>query len=105
MTTKKRPRAARRNPWIRASPTIAALVEALSAAHFTHATLLAIARTLKVRGVCQTCGCTDQAACEGGCVWTDATHTLCSNCTELAAHVRGIHQARARAIASVADKR
>jgi len=27
---------------------------------------------------CLSCGCTDDNACEGGCVW--ATPTLCSRC-------------------------
>ena len=30
-------------------------------------------------GVCRTCGCTDDEACEGGCSWTSTPH-LCSRC-------------------------
>lgn len=29
-------------------------------------------------GTCSGCGCTDDHACEGGCVWV--TPTLCSQC-------------------------
>jgi hypothetical protein len=31
-------------------------------------------------GTCKYCGCTDDAACEGGCRWTDASKTVCSTC-------------------------
>ena len=31
-------------------------------------------------GVCGQCGCTDNAACEGGCSWADPSHTLCTRC-------------------------
>jgi hypothetical protein len=31
-------------------------------------------------GTCRVCGCTDDNACDGGCWWTDGTHTLCSTC-------------------------
>lgn len=34
-------------------------------------------------GVCRVCGCTDQHACDGGCSWADASHTLCTNCVGL----------------------
>lgn len=34
-------------------------------------------------GVCRECGCTEEEACEGGCVWVDATKTLCSSCAEV----------------------
>ncbi len=44
------------------------------------------ARRSNVRGVCRTCGCTDED-CSGciertgePCYWVDATHTLCSAC-------------------------
>jgi hypothetical protein len=30
-------------------------------------------------GTCKFCGCTDAAACEGGCSWINPTHTVCSN--------------------------
>ncbi len=33
-----------------------------------------------LQGVCRVCGCTDDAACEGGCYWVDETETLCSAC-------------------------
>jgi hypothetical protein len=35
---------------------------------------------LEGEGVCRVCGCTDQAACPGGCAWVDDAHTLCSQC-------------------------
>lgn len=35
-------------------------------------------------GTCRICGCTDEAACEGGCSWADAAQTLCSLCLEAA---------------------
>lgn len=35
---------------------------------------------------CELCGCTDHAACEGGCFWI--TPTLCSSC----AHDCGIDE-------------
>jgi len=31
-------------------------------------------------GHCKKCGCTDDMACEGGCGWSDSTHTLCTAC-------------------------
>ena len=31
-------------------------------------------------GTCRICGCTDDHACEGGCCWVDADHTVCSSC-------------------------
>ncbi len=31
-------------------------------------------------GVCVFCGCTDDHACEGGCLWVNVQHTLCSAC-------------------------
>jgi hypothetical protein len=31
-------------------------------------------------GICRVCGCTDEAACFGGCSWVDRAHTLCSAC-------------------------
>lgn len=31
-------------------------------------------------GQCQACGCTDDHACEGGCIWANARATLCSRC-------------------------
>jgi hypothetical protein len=33
-------------------------------------------------GTCSKCGCTDAEACEGGCCWVDAEHTLCSACAD-----------------------
>jgi hypothetical protein len=35
----------------------------------------------EVPGVCHICGCTDLAACEGGCSWVNKKHTVCSNCS------------------------
>jgi len=29
-------------------------------------------------GVCRGCGCTDEEACEGGCIWVEPD--LCSRC-------------------------
>jgi hypothetical protein len=31
-------------------------------------------------GLCGSCGCTDARACPGGCVWANASATLCSRC-------------------------
>jgi len=31
-------------------------------------------------GTCAVCGCTDEDACPGGCVWANAAATLCSRC-------------------------
>ena len=31
-------------------------------------------------GVCSGCGCTDDNACEGGCIWANGEATLCSRC-------------------------
>ncbi len=33
-------------------------------------------------GVCRVCGCIDLVACEEGCSWVDAEHTLCSRCSD-----------------------
>lgn len=33
-------------------------------------------------GTCMMCGCTETAACAGGCGWADATRTLCTRCAE-----------------------
>lgn len=33
-----------------------------------------------VSGICRVCGCTDAFACNGGCHWMDAKHTICSRC-------------------------
>jgi hypothetical protein len=33
-----------------------------------------------VAGSCRFCGCTEEAACPGGCAWTDDSQTLCSQC-------------------------
>lgn len=40
-------------------------------------------------GVCAGCGCTERAACGGGCSWVDETRRLCSACFEaMAGHDR-----------------
>ncbi len=31
-------------------------------------------------GTCRVCGCTEAAACAGGCGWADTTKTLCTSC-------------------------
>lgn len=33
-------------------------------------------------GDCWVCGCTDAAACEGGCSWVDAERRVCSSCVD-----------------------
>ena len=33
---------------------------------------------------CTVCGCTDDAACEGGCYWVSLDPPLCSACEQLA---------------------
>ncbi len=42
--------------------------------------LLARADARPTPGICSQCGCTDLAACDGGCCWVDLTETLCSSC-------------------------
>lgn len=37
-------------------------------------------------GTCRYCGCTEYAACEGGCSWIDDEQTVCSACEEKHAH-------------------
>jgi hypothetical protein len=32
--------------------------------------------------VCRVCGCTDERACDGGCIWAEAD--LCSRCARAA---------------------
>jgi hypothetical protein len=39
-----------------------------------------VAITAPGYGECQVCGCTDDRACPGGCVWANAAATLCSSC-------------------------
>jgi len=34
-------------------------------------------------GVCRFCGCTDRAACPGGCAWVDEAASVCSTCGRL----------------------
>lgn len=41
--------------------------------------------TLTGPGVCARCGCTDGWACDGGCYWANAEHTLCSACVRQSA--------------------
>jgi hypothetical protein len=36
--------------------------------------------TVAVPGQCVRCGCTDDHACPGGCIWANAAMTLCSRC-------------------------
>jgi hypothetical protein len=31
-------------------------------------------------GTCRECGCTEFAACPGGCAWADGTMTICTQC-------------------------
>lgn len=33
-------------------------------------------------GTCRYCGCTDNAACAGGCSWADDAETVCSACVD-----------------------
>ncbi len=33
-------------------------------------------------GQCLQCGCTDERACPGGCIWANVTATLCSRCAQ-----------------------
>lgn len=33
-----------------------------------------------VGGICKVCGCTQDAACEGGCAWADGSMQLCTRC-------------------------
>jgi len=41
-------------------------------------------------GECQACGCTDEHACPGGCVWANASATLCSRCAREAPELAGV---------------
>ena len=36
------------------------------------------------------CGCTDEHACPGGCVWANASATLCSRCAQQAPELAGV---------------
>lgn len=29
---------------------------------------------------CRVCGCTEEEACPGGCIWANSAATLCSQC-------------------------
>ena len=57
-----------------------------------------------VPGMCGVCGCTETDACEGGCWWADAAHTVCSSraCLEAAGLAR---RARARGKGAPAMRR
>lgn len=33
-------------------------------------------------GRCEVCGCTDDNACPGGCIWANSSATLCSRCVQ-----------------------
>jgi hypothetical protein len=33
-------------------------------------------------GTCSVCGCTENDACLGGCIWANASATLCSRCVD-----------------------
>lgn len=37
---------------------------------------------LPASGQCEVCGCTEDRGCEGGCIWANATATLCSQCAQ-----------------------
>ncbi len=39
-------------------------------------------------GTCRQCGCSEEAACEGGCAWADETETLCTACAPAAPRKR-----------------
>jgi len=41
-------------------------------------------------GECQVCGCTDEHACPGGCIWANAAATLCSRCAQQAPELAGV---------------
>src|SRR4051812_6081365 len=41
-------------------------------------------------GTCIECGCTDRCACDGGCSWVNAEHTVCSACLEKLIRARGL---------------
>ena len=43
-----------------------------------------------ISGQCQACGCTDEEACPGGCVWANASATLCSRCARQAPELAGV---------------
>lgn len=38
-------------------------------------------------GACQSCGCTEDNACVGGCAWADTEGTICTRCAELGEQV------------------
>ena len=99
-TKKRRPLGPghRSNPWIRAVPTANLLVAAITQTRGAHAALLTMARALGTEGICHTCGCTDEAGCEGGCWWVDGRRTLCSHCSQIVPLVRGIRSATRRVL-------
>lgn len=39
-------------------------------------------------GTCAVCGCDDDHACEGGCIWANPEATLCSRCAHIEAACR-----------------
>ena len=39
---------------------------------------------------CRVCGCTDEAACPGGCSWADRTRTICTACTQVVEWIVGV---------------
>jgi hypothetical protein len=57
-------------------------------------------------GTCRKCGCTDDKACPGGCVWVDEDETLCSRCAgdEKTAAGKAAKSARTAARAAAATK-
>lgn len=55
----------------------------------------------KYANICLQCGCTEEAACAGGCAWVNAEHTLCDNpvCVAQAEKAREIAE-QARKVAA-----
>jgi ParB/RepB/Spo0J family partition protein len=57
---------------------------------------------------CRKCGCTEDAACEGGCSWVDRKKTLCSSCAtpaEIEAYGKSLVRKRGKKAARKAGKK
>jgi hypothetical protein len=61
----------------RAARAVEKFRRAVRAPLFSNLTLL-----VPTSGICMFCGCTDSAACEGGCSWINDEQNWCSACAD-----------------------